>query len=507
MAAPFSKVVFNAREELLTSDINRAQSLISRDLQDYLRDSGRAPAAPGAGLIYGDVNNLGGILNGTCKPPTLAASGTFDVVVGAGEGFLNDISIGGDDSTFQVLRWPQQTISLTTPDATNPRIDFIVAAPGTQNTDLESRNILLDPVARTVGQQSVPTTQNPLSVLSLVTGTPGATPAPPAVPAGTTVLFEIWVPASAVSSATFRPVRRMWQRATHPFCSLYGVLTGCELQMGGCPADESATDASAPTINGIVLFNRVVIDGEVLSWGPNLLTGATVDSSNSPFTTSASGTFDKPYYIYLCGGRNLPQFTLGSPAAPACLVESATAPSSQGYPSAAITTPRGVTQRGALFIGVGFTVAGTTKRKAVIYEGDWVRPKTGLMAVGNTSGGADISRMAAFNNTLGITLSTTTPVSCPISTAPVTATQMEVVALYSNSASSQVTVGQLSSGSTTVYAGAVLINGDTGSRQTSARFKADVNAPIYASGTADAGTGILHVAACGFNMSVPRFAP
>jgi hypothetical protein len=289
-------------------------------------------------------------------------------------------------------------------------------------------------------------------------------------------------------------------------CSSYGVLDGVELLIGGAPANEATTDASAPAL-GVSTFNRAVIDGEVLFWGANLLSGATVDSLASPFGSAAPATFDRPYYIYLCGGRNLPQFTTGSPAAPACLVESLTAPTSFGYPSSAINTPRGQTQRGALFVGVGFTVANTTHRKAVFFDGDWVRPKTGQMAVGNTSVGADVSRVAVFNNTLGITLSTSAPVSCPISTAPATATAMEVAALYSNNTSAQVTVGQLSAGSTTVYAGAVLINGDTGSRQTMGRFKADVNAAIAASGTADAGTATLHVAACGFNMNVPRFAP
>lgn len=506
MASPFSRVVFNAREELLTSDLNRTESLISRDLQDYLRDSGRGVPDPSGSLEYTDVANIGGVINGTCLPPTLASSGTFDVVVGAGEGFFNDGTITGDNSTFQVMRWPQQTLTITTPDATNTRIDLIVATPGTESVNLEARNILLDPVARTVGQQSVPTTQNPLSTLAVVTGSPGATPLPPAVPAGSIALFEIRVPAAVLSSATFRPVRRMWQRAAYPFSASYGILNGCELVIGGVPANEATTDASAPRL-ALSTLNRVMIDGEILSWGPCLLNGgAFVDTGNSPFTTPAPGNNDRPYYIYLCGGRYLPQLTAGSPDAPACLIESTVVPTSFGYPSAPITTPRGDTQKGALFVGVGFTVAGTTHRKAVYFEGDWVRPCTGQMAIGNTSGGSDISRMAAFNNLLGITLSTSAPVSCPISPIPTTSTSMEVVALYSNNTSAQVTVGLLSSGSTTIYGGAVLVNGDSGSRQTSARFKAPVFGTIAASGTADAGTGALHVAACGFNMGVLRYS-
>lgn len=505
MASPFSRVVFNAREELLTSDLNRTESLISRDLQDYIRDSGRGVAAPGSsGLIFGDLNNIGGVIDGTCLPPTLASSGTFDVVVGAGQGFLNDVGITGSDSSFQVLRWPQQTLTFTTPDATNPRFDLIIAAPGTQSTDLEARNILLDPVARTVGQQSVPTTQNPLSVLSIVTGTPGATPSPPAVPFGSVALFEVLVGAAALSSVSFRPVRRMWQRAEYPLCSSYGILSGCELVVGGTPDNETTTDASAPNLS-LNLYNRAIIDGEILTWGPNLLNGgASIDSLANPFSAAAPSTQDRPYYIYLCGGKNLPQFTTGSPAAPVCLVESLTPPSGFGYPTAAINTPRGQTQRGALFVGVGFTTNSSTKRKAVFFEGDWVRPKTGALGLTTTTTGADVAREAAFNDLTSITLATNATSVCNIHTKPALSTSMEVVVQFSNVADTLI-VGILGSGTgTTVYGGAQLIT-SSAAPMAIGRFRAPTNATIGASGTADAGTATLRVCASAYNMGVLRY--
>lgn len=355
--APFSREKINAREIALSSDENRSYQLWSRELQNV--------------LALGSADPVGVPFSCALSALSLTFTAGFQMQLADGDAFFyfpTDPSLTVDDSAFEVLRWRSVApLTFATPDATNARIDLVVAQPASVDADLVSRNILVDPSARTINSQSVFKTSNPTSIITVVTGTPAGSPVPPAVPAGKCALLEVLVPAAAPSAATFSPCPRLSRRAEFPWSRMSGILAGCRL-VWDCSVDPSTT-SSTLTINGP--SNFVVIDGELLDASALFGMPVTQDPANNPFSVAA-GASDKPYYIYLVGGRHAPQGTQASGTLlPVAAIESLTAPNNLGQPLSALTTPRGTTTvSGAVFIGIGFVVAGSTRRRACIMTSD-----------------------------------------------------------------------------------------------------------------------------------------
>lgn len=411
MAQPFGLINESTREEFLSGDFVRAQKYASSQLQSLLRDDSRND--DGRVLASGatDPAGVGTPIQGCSILPDFVPQGVFDANITAGQCFKEDgtgvTGLSNDDSTYQVVRWPDTVVTFATPDPANPRIDLVYVLVGSVLTDNQSRNILLDPVARTVAPASVPKKQNPQSgsggaAVLVVTGTPAASPVAPALPAGGVAIMEVLIPAAAANSTSFWPCRRIFRRAAYPVSSAHGILQGCLFESS--LVDETAASSVLTVGNPAESISRVIIDGEVITFSSGG-TGAPAmiiqDAAGAnPFAVAANANFDKPYYIYAVGGRHLPQAQRGFPFTaqptiwPVCFVESLVAPNRDGRPSAVITTPRGTTQNAALFVGIGFVAAGTTNRKPCSYDGDWVLARTGQQAGPN--GATD--RIAAFND-------------------------------------------------------------------------------------------------------------
>lgn len=369
MSAPFSYVQENTREEILSSDINRAQRLQSRELQNFIKERGYK--ADGS-----VINGISGVV-----PTITPIPATFTVDMEAGQGFVEDATgLTADDSDFQVLRWLEQLGLTFSAPGGNDRIDLIVATPGTQATDTVSRNILLDPVARTVAAANVEKTVNPQATVAVIEGVPAATPVPPAVPAGTYVLFEVYVPTTAIAAGDFTFAPQLFPLTTQPLTRQHGVLKGCNIRW----SDIDAAVSSIPQLSGNT-ENIAIIDGEMVIFASNSA-GATEqqpqtfgdgNAPNNPFAVvNPSATAMRPFYIYLVGGRHAPQIT-GQSAfgvkTNAAIVCSLVPPFNNGKPSANITTPRGtVTTDGAVYVGMGFTKRASTDSAACIMDTEMV---------------------------------------------------------------------------------------------------------------------------------------
>jgi hypothetical protein len=129
---------------------------------------------------------------GRCVP----GAGALDVTVSAGVGWVED---SADTAAFGLGYKPivlASSVSLTLDphDSAHPRVDLVVARPATADLVRVSRTVFdvssggpvtasLDSARRSVGEVDV------------LTGTPGATPAEPTVPAGWTLLARVDVPA------------------------------------------------------------------------------------------------------------------------------------------------------------------------------------------------------------------------------------------------------------------------------------------------------------------------
>jgi hypothetical protein len=367
------------REQVVSSDLNRIGNLAGRELMDAAQSRGvRADFYAPASNAFDDFSAAAKTANavplsGTTQPPSLdGIAASFDMNVGAGEGFLPSASPSPDFSGNQLLRWPAQRVSWPgggTPDATNPKICLIVATPADALADDMSRNILTDPATRATVPATVYKTSNPVAQLSVVAGTSAAAPVAPAAPANSLVLFQVYVPALATASTAFLPVRQAWRNIEFPGTSQHGIVKGCVPTL-------SLTNPYL--ILGAGAVQRIVIDGELLTFQGNGSAGAKADTVTAP--TSAPAGNDKPYYLYLCGGRNQPVLnydyaTPGWLPVPVYLVISGTPPDDMGYPKAglAISTPTLIFPRAACcYIGLAFYGASGSTNVPAFYDGDWI---------------------------------------------------------------------------------------------------------------------------------------
>ncbi len=149
-------------------------------------------------------------------------SSGITVSVAAGFGVYYDAAATAQDyelSAYRPIVVPAAfTATMAAHDATNPRIDIVCLAPAVDTDAAESRNIksptTLDTSTQTVDKREV------LSyAVQVVTGTPAATPAAPATPAGYLKIAEVRVPAVS-GNATVTDVRQLLQLGhawrTHP---------------------------------------------------------------------------------------------------------------------------------------------------------------------------------------------------------------------------------------------------------------------------------------------------
>lgn len=372
--------IWNAREQLLSADLMRAQFLSSRDDQNWQAswsrsiDATASPPAHASDLLGG----TGTPISGLNLVPTLTAPSGFGFTVGAGEGFVYNSGLAGltsDDSPYLVVRWTSAGVTHATPDSTNPRIDIIIATPAMVPTDSQSRTVLVDPVSRAVTAESLNKTNNPAATLSVVTGTPASSPAVPALPAGALPLFYVYVPPASGSAAAFSSCRASYRRTPYPFSAMSGVVSGMGLLWD---LSQGPGGTAGMFCKG---FHRVLIDGELAEFWMDFdstVTGNVVaDTANSPFASAAPAAWYKAYYIYAVGGRHNPMPCynggLAQPTlSPVTIVESMTPPTvATGKPSANMTVNgKTVIPDGATYIGLGFVVTNTTFRAPCLMTED-----------------------------------------------------------------------------------------------------------------------------------------
>lgn len=295
----------------------------------------------------------GAPVSGLDALPTFAAGSAFAVAIGAGSGFLyTSVGIHAGESIYRTISWSSQSLTHATPHASLDRIDAVTVTPAAFGA---------------------------ASVLAVVAGTPSATPLAPALSSGSGALFYVLIPAAAADATHFRACRGLWRRVGYPWSGMSGIISGAELSWDYTAA--ATTDAEiyfgAPDLSGSMSVNRILIDGEPIEWVGVAFNGSGVvkDSTANPFGSAASANFDRPYYVYAVGGRHNPMpapITGDTFVNPVTIVESTVAPNPRtGKPTGNLTVNGvTVTPNGAVYIGLGFVVAGTTNRRACVMDAE-----------------------------------------------------------------------------------------------------------------------------------------
>lgn len=181
------EVIFNTQEQLLSTDLMRVQDLSGKALMDALLALG---GGVDAAVAPRDVVRRG--LDAT-------PGAGMQVVISAGElmRFAAGPSASVSEYRYGILAAAANAV-ITAADGVNPRIDRISALETTADSDSTSRNIISLP-SRTVTPTPVNKTRSPTIGLVVTAGVAAAMPAAPATPAGRVPLWDVLVPAGAVS--------------------------------------------------------------------------------------------------------------------------------------------------------------------------------------------------------------------------------------------------------------------------------------------------------------------
>ena len=311
----------------------------------------------------------GAPISGLDVLPTFAAASGFAVTYGAGAGkVFTSVGIGPGESTYRDVWWASQNLTHANPHATLARYDAVTVTPSAFGT---------------------------ASVLAVVTGTPAALPLAPAIPSGSSAIFYVYVGAAVADSTHFRACRGLGRRVGYPWSGMSAIVAGCELSWNYI-ADPATTTAdifvgAADQTGTNFTVNRILIDGEPIEWAgylSNTTNGVVSDSTADPFGTVASSSFDRPYYVYACGGRHnpLPANTGTGILNPVTICESTVPPNPKtGKPTGNLTVNGvTVTPNGALYIGLGFVVQGTTRRRGCVMDGEMTYSLNPLQLIQHT---------------------------------------------------------------------------------------------------------------------------
>lgn len=230
----FDQIIFNERERLLSSDMNRQNSQAQRMFRQFLRTMfSRQTSANGLSVAQSGFIGDSFLIQAT-SPASL------DVTVRAGMGFIDDSGgngtdinsvVGMDDRcAYKPLYLDSaQTFTVPAPDATNPRFDIIEAKYERWLGDSSSRDIFDNGLAKYLPATVYKTlawmldgrvSTNGAASLNYKSGTPAGSPSAPSTTAGYVKLGEIYVPALAPSVAVLRDTRKILAPYGRAFCDL-----------------------------------------------------------------------------------------------------------------------------------------------------------------------------------------------------------------------------------------------------------------------------------------------
>jgi hypothetical protein len=309
-------VEFYGLEKFASADLDAMQDRLFEEFQ--LRAANLFQADRGVASRESTAQN--GVLAGL----KVSISAGLTLAIANGEAMIYDSAALAPDSLYRIARVDgtvaglpnPRTVTLSAADATNPRIDAITVSPATGSMAGESIAVQIkDAITRLVASQTKTVRTRPSATLNVVTGTPGATPAAPATPAGQILLAYAYVPALAVTP-TFISDERTFLTPSN-LKNMHGVGQGCALKW-----------ASNTTLT--VRAGTLWLQGEPLKNTAD----ATFTWTNRLTTETNVGTAAGWRYVYAYRKHSV-QAAAGS--APFDVIVSLTAPSADGTPSAAFT--------------------------------------------------------------------------------------------------------------------------------------------------------------------------
>lgn len=249
------------------------------------------------------------------------------LAIADGEALIYDSTAVAPDSSYRMARVDglvaglptTRTVTLAAADPTNPRIDAIYVQPATAVLGSETIAVAIrDAVTRLISSSSKAKRTRPSAVLGVVTGTPGGSPAAPAIPAGSVLLAYAYVPAAASTPSQLSDERDFLEPSA--LRNAHGVLAGCGLTFQS--QTQLTLTAGTLVLNGEVY--QVPLAG--VTFNPNSF----VDGAGS-LAAGGAGT----YYAYVFRRRSTNATRL-SGVKYSLVLSKNNAPAADGTPTAAL---------------------------------------------------------------------------------------------------------------------------------------------------------------------------
>lgn len=170
---------FSLGQEIIAEDMNSIQSRLERGVYDR--------------IIYELISRKS---NGFFQDGfSVVRTSSIAVDVKAGLGFLEEDTGTKDPFRKPVVLDADDSISIDTPDATNPRIDIICVKSDRVNSETENRKFK-DEFVDTISTQNFVISTDWSADINYVVGVAAASPSAPAVPAGYVKIAELAVAAN-----------------------------------------------------------------------------------------------------------------------------------------------------------------------------------------------------------------------------------------------------------------------------------------------------------------------
>lgn len=277
------QIIINQFEKVGSNDINSLQAALSKALQDD--------------FLYNFFQQTNGILPGGFTPSVVSSTKTQ---YGAGVAFFYDSTAVGVNPNYRALVAASSfQATHTTPDPTHDRYDLICLAPNLAVTSTANRYV------KTGGTGPVTlTTVNKIAAdqytLTVVAGTPAASPTIPATPAGNLSLYAVRITAVTGPSGTFLP----------QFSTLYAPKAPLnKLVSSSCGSFTDSSGSYTAVTNLSISFQ---------SYGRPVWVGLIPDGSGlaSMGSFCTLGTVDlKSQFALLCGSTKIAETFVESEAA------------------------------------------------------------------------------------------------------------------------------------------------------------------------------------------------
>jgi len=252
MGTPFTRadaeLLFTSGELFTLTDAQRIQHAAGVGIMGLL--AGR--------LLFDEANNAfkDGFFGDDCKVTTTGGLG-YSVAVGMGFMYDSTVADAFASQYRPIVLGTASTGTFAARDATNPRHDILCIAPATVDDTAETVSVK-DPSTGATSSTSISRRRRYSATVTVVTGTPAATPVDPATPAGTIKIASVNVP--PVSGAlTFTDTRQRLQLGAgvsvippHSYHQNFVLGTGAELQVtaSGTPSMVLQVAAGSADING-----------------------------------------------------------------------------------------------------------------------------------------------------------------------------------------------------------------------------------------------------------------